>query len=90
MDLFVTNGGNNDAFYSNPEYDNYIKIAQQGSGDERIDAMLEAEKLLARDIPIYPLFHPARIYVQREYVKGIARFAVGADTDYKWAYIIEH
>ena len=90
MDLFVTNGGNNDAFYSNPDYDAYIRKAMEGSGDERIDAMIEAEKLLARDVPIYPLFHPARVYVQREYVKGVARFAVGCDTEYKWAYIIEH
>ncbi|WP_352419393.1 peptide ABC transporter substrate-binding protein [Proteiniborus sp.] len=90
MDLFVTNGGNNDAYYSNPDYDAYIKKAMEGEGDERIDAMLEAEKLLARDLPIYPLFHPARIYVQRDYVKGIERFAVGCDTEYKWAYILEH
>ncbi len=90
MDLFVTGGGNNDAFYANPDYDAYIRKAMEGEGDERIDAMLEAEKLLARDVPIYPLFHPARIYVQRDYIKNIIRFAVGCDTEYKWAYILEH
>ncbi|SCG82086.1 peptide/nickel transport system substrate-binding protein [Proteiniborus sp. DW1] len=90
MDLFVTGGGNNDAYYSNPDYDAAIKRAMEGEGDERIDAMLEAEKLLAKDVPIHPFYHPARIYVQREYVKGIARFAVGADTEFKWAYILEH
>ncbi|SCG82085.1 ABC-type dipeptide/oligopeptide/nickel transport systems, periplasmic components [Proteiniborus sp. DW1] len=90
MDLFVTGGGNNDAYYSNPEYDANIKKAMEGEGDERIDAMIEAEKHLAEDLPIFPLFHPARVYVQREYVKDIARFAVGCDTEYKWAYILEH
>ncbi|WIV11891.1 peptide ABC transporter substrate-binding protein [Proteiniborus sp. MB09-C3] len=90
MDLFVTDGGNNDAYYSNPDYDAYIKKAIEGEGDERIDAMLEAEKLLVKDLPIYPVYHPARIYVQREYVKDIIRFAVGCDTEYKWAYIVEH
>ncbi|WIV11892.1 peptide ABC transporter substrate-binding protein [Proteiniborus sp. MB09-C3] len=90
MDLFLTDGGNNDAFYSNPEYDELINKAMNGSGDERIDAMLEAENLLAKDYPIYPLFHPARVYVQKEYVKGIERFAVGCDTEYKWAYVLEH
>ncbi len=89
-DLFVTDGGNNDAFYSNPEYDALIKKAMNGTGDERIDNMIEAEKILAKDFPIYPLFHPARIYVQRDYIKGVARFAVGCDTEYKWAYILEH
>ncbi len=90
MDLFVSGGGNNDAYYANPEYDALIKSAMNGSGDERIDAMLQAENLLAEELPIYPLFHPARIFVQRDYVKDVARFAVGADTDYKWAYILEH
>lgn len=90
MDLFVTNGGNNDAYYSSPEYDAAIKKAMEGEGDERIDAMLEAEKALAKDLPIHPLYHPARVFVQRDYVKGIARYAVGCDTEYKWAYIEEH
>ncbi len=90
MDLFVTGGGNNDAYYSNAEHDALIKKAQEGSGDERVDAMIEAEKILARDLPIFPLFHPARVFIQRDYVKGVERFAVGADTEYKWAYILEH
>lgn len=90
MDLFVTNGGNNDAYYSNPEYDEAIQIAVKGQGDERIDAMLKAEELLARDLPIYPIYHPARNVVQRSYVKGIARFPVGVDSEYKWVKILEH
>ncbi|WP_352419392.1 peptide ABC transporter substrate-binding protein [Proteiniborus sp.] len=90
MDIFITDGGNNDAYYSNADYDAAIKKAMEGKGDERIDAMLEAENYLANDLPIYPLFHPARVYVQRDYVKGVARYAVGCDTEYKWAYILEH
>ncbi|EOD00476.1 peptide ABC transporter substrate-binding protein [Caldisalinibacter kiritimatiensis] len=90
MDLFVTGGGNNDAYFSNEEYDRLIEIAQTGSGDERIDAMVDAEKILAEELPIFPMFHPARNFVQRPYVKGVARFPVGCDTEYKWAYILEH
>ncbi|MCB5558713.1 peptide ABC transporter substrate-binding protein [Anaerosalibacter bizertensis] len=90
MDLWVTDGGNNDTGWSNEKYDAAIKTAIEGEGDERIDAMIEAEKVLAEELPIMPIFYDARNFLEKPYVKGIARFPVGADTDYKWAYIIEH
>ncbi|MCG4584628.1 peptide ABC transporter substrate-binding protein, partial [Anaerosalibacter bizertensis] len=83
-------GGNNDTGWSNEKYDAAIKTAIEGEGDERIDAMIEAEKVLAEELPIMPIFYDARNFLEKPYVKGIARFPVGADTDYKWAYIIEH
>uniref|UniRef100_UPI003316DEB6 ABC transporter substrate-binding protein n=1 Tax=Sporanaerobacter acetigenes TaxID=165813 RepID=UPI003316DEB6 len=90
MDLWVTGGGNNHARFSNAEYDAAIKKAQTGMGDERIDAMIDAEKILAEELPVYPVFYNARNFVQRTYVKDVARFPVGSDIDFKWAYIIEH
>ncbi|SHH32443.1 peptide ABC transporter substrate-binding protein [Sporanaerobacter acetigenes] len=90
MDLFVTGGGNNTAYWSNEGYDAAIKKAQTGMGDERIDAMLEAENILAEEMPVFPVFYRARNFVQRTYVKDVARFPVGSDIDFKWAYIIEH
>ncbi|MBW4827603.1 MAG: peptide ABC transporter substrate-binding protein [Clostridiaceae bacterium] len=90
MDLWVTDGGNNDTGWGNEKYDEAIKKAIEGEGDERIDAMIEAEKVLAEELPIIPIYYNARNFVEKPHVKGIARFPVGADTDYKWAYIIEH
>jgi oligopeptide transport system substrate-binding protein len=90
MDWPVTDGGNNDTYYSNPEFDALIKKATIGQGDERIDAMVEAEKVLAKDLPLFPIFHDARVFIQKSYVKGIARFPVGCDTEWKWAYILKH
>ena len=90
MDLFVTGSGNNDAFWSNAKYDAAIKTALSGNETERIDAMIEAEKILAEELPIYPIYYNARNFVERSYVKGIARFPVGVDDEYKWAYILEH
>jgi len=90
MDMFVTDGGNNDAYYANAEYDAAIQTGTLGTGDERIDAMLQAEALLARDLPILPLFHPARDFVERTYVKGHVRFPVGVSNEYKWIYILKH
>lgn len=90
MDLFVTNGGNNDAFWSNADYDAAIKQALEAEGDARIDAMLKAEQVLAEELPIFPVYNPARNFVQKSYVKDVARYPVGADIDFKWAYVIEH
>ena len=90
MDLWVTDGGNNDTGWGNKDYDEAIKKAIEADGDERIDAMIEAEKILAEELPIIPIYYNARNFVEKPYVKGIARFPVGADTEYKWTRILEH
>jgi oligopeptide transport system substrate-binding protein len=87
MDMWVTDGGNNDAYYSNPDYDAAIKTALTGSGDERYEAMAEAEAIIAEDLPIYPMYHPSRNLVIKPYVKGLANYPVGSDYDFKWTYI---
>lgn len=87
MDMWVTDGGNNDAYYSNPDYDAAIQTALTGSGDERYEAMAEAEAIIAEDLPIYPMYHPSRNLVINPQVKGLATFPVGADYDFKWTYM---
>ncbi|WP_069650255.1 peptide ABC transporter substrate-binding protein [Caloranaerobacter ferrireducens] len=89
MDMWVTDGGNNDAFWSNAKYDELIEKAVNSTGDERMEYMLEAEKLLMEEMPISPTYFRARNFLQKPYVKGVARFPVGVDTEYKWAYILE-
>ncbi len=90
MDMWVTDGGNNDAFYSSEEYDALIQKAQNTQGDERMQAMLDAEVLLLDEAVVMPTYFRARNFLQKPYVKGVARYPVGADTEYKWAYILEH
>lgn len=89
MDLFVTGGGNNDAFWSNETYDAAIKEALEGDEVSRIDAMITAEKALAEELPVMPVYVQARNVLQKSNVKDVARFPVGADLDFKWAYLIE-
>ena len=88
--LFVTGGGNNYACYANPEYDALIKKAIENSGDERTKAIVEAEKLLAKDLPIFPLYNAPKLYLQKDYVKGIERHPAGSDMSFKNAYVIKH
>lgn len=88
MDLWLSDGGNNNVFYSNPEYNKLIKEAKSTNDNKlRMDDMKKAEKILMDDMPISPLFFSATAYVQQDYVKGIVRHAVGVDSDWKWAYI---
>lgn len=88
MDLWVTGGGNNTAFYSNPKYDELIKKANSTNDNSvRMQAMHEAEKILMEDMPIGPLYFAGRAYLQRPYVKDWVRFPVGVDNEWKWTYI---
>lgn len=88
--LHVTDGGNNHAYYSSEAYDALVDKAQTTQGEERIDAMVAAEELLAEDLPIYPVFYATKQYLQKEYVKGVERHAAGADLSFKNAYILKH
>ncbi len=90
MDIFITDGGNNNAYWSSKDYDVAIKTALEGEENERIDAMVEAEKIIGKELPIIPIFYNAINFVEKSYVKGVARFPVGADLDFKWTYIVEH
>ena len=89
MDMWVTGGGNNDSYWSSSEYDALIDTAINGQGDERIEAMVQAEGILAEELPIYPLYWPVRSFVQRDYVHDVARMPVGADLEFKWATVDE-
>lgn len=88
--LHVTDGGNNYAYYSSEAYDALVDKAQTTQGEERIDAMVAAEELLADDLPVYPIFYATKQYLQKEYVKGVERHAAGADLSFKNAYILKH
>ncbi len=88
--LHVTGAGNNHAYYASPEYDGLVKKVQTSQGEERLQAMVDAEKLLAADLPIFPVYNAVKLYLQKEYVKGVERHAAGADMSFKNAYILKH
>ncbi|KNF07238.1 oligopeptide-binding protein OppA [Gottschalkia purinilytica] len=91
MDLHLTGAPHNDAYYSNPEYDELVKTAITTADiNERHDNLIKAEKILAKDMPIYPLYYEVKPHAVKPYVKGIARYPVGVDTDFKWTYILKH
>jgi len=87
LDTMITGSGNNNSFWSNAEYDALIEKATTTQGDERMDAMIEAAKILDTEMPIAPIYYRARNVVEKPYVHDLVRFPVGVDNEFKWAYI---
>lgn len=87
IDLLQTGGGNNNAKYSNAEYDRLIKEAY-GTADQakRIKAMAQAEKMMINDMPIAPIYYYTGIWAQKGYVKNVFVDYKG-DVDFVYGYI---
>src|SRR5699024_5106819 len=65
LDLFVTDGTNNETSYSNEEYDKLIddaKVKYANDHEKRWEIMLEAEKLLVQeDTVVAPIYQRGKI-----------------------------
>lgn len=88
MDMWVTDGGFNDAKWSNKQYDGLIKQAKETADQQvRLKNMAEAEKLLMAELPIIPLYHSAANWVEKTWYKGALHFPVGGSLDLKYVYV---
>lgn len=91
-DLFVTGNSYNRGQWSNEEYDKVVKASSStDAGDEkaRWDDLQEANKIIADDMGVAPVYQKAEGHLVNEKVKGIVHHAAGASWDYKWTYIEE-
>ncbi|MGE0614470.1 MAG: peptide ABC transporter substrate-binding protein [Bacteriovoracia bacterium] len=71
MDMFVTNGGNNQTGWSSKQYDDYIR--QAGLTDDqakRYEIFQKAEELLMKESPILPIYTYTSVYLLSPDVKG--------------------
>lgn len=85
MDMFVTNGGNNQTGWSNAQYDKDIETAKASSDNKvRMDAMHDAEKVLMNEMPVMPIYFYTNPYVAKPYVKNVIMFPLGF-IDFKYA-----
>lgn len=63
LDLWVTDGGNNDSFWSNAEYDELIASATAEADEEvRQQYLFDAEEILAAEMPVIPLYWQCQNY----------------------------
>lgn len=86
LDMFVTNGGQNNTGFASAEYDALIKKAN-ASGDqkERVEAMTKAEKILMDYMPIMPIYYYSNVYMLKPGFKNIFLDYKG-DIDYTRGY----
>ncbi|MCB2155279.1 peptide ABC transporter substrate-binding protein [bacterium] len=87
LDIFETGGGNNDAGYSNPRYDELLEKARQETNpDKRLEYMIELERILVEeDCVVAPIYFYREPFLIRTDVKDWVRNALG-DLDVSRAY----
>ncbi|NLH00531.1 MAG: peptide ABC transporter substrate-binding protein [Clostridiales bacterium] len=72
LDMFVTGNGNNDAKYSNAEFDKYIAQAKStGDAAERMKAFHTAEDILMKESAMAPIYFYTQNYMVDDSIKGI-------------------
>lgn len=72
LNLKTTHNGNNDANYSNQEYDKLVEDANNSSDvQKRWKLMQEADQIIAKDAPVAPLYQITEAYMVSSQLKGI-------------------
>jgi oligopeptide transport system substrate-binding protein len=87
LDMWTTTSGNNDAGWSNAEYDGLIKTAKT-SGDQkvRMDAMRKAEALLMKEEPAIPVYFYTNPFLKSDKLTGVYQNAQG-NVDFTYAVV---
>lgn len=87
LDIWVTNGGNNNTGYSNPEYDKKVSAAKlEKDTAKRMQLLHEAEDILMNDMPVIPIYFYVSVGCSKDYVKGVHKSPLGM-TLFDTAYI---
>ena len=85
MDMWVTNGGNNKTNWANPEYDKLMETAKTSVDNSvRMKSMMEAEKILGKEVPIAMLTYNIKNMLVNERIKDMnfTKIASGYDFYY--------
>ncbi|GAA0491828.1 peptide ABC transporter substrate-binding protein [Salinibacillus aidingensis] len=86
LNLWLTDGGNNKMGYSNEEYDELVESTKNTTDMvARMEAFLEAEKILFEDAAIAPVYQSARAQLISPKVENVYSNSFGPTYEYKWA-----
>lgn len=86
LEMLQSANVNNLAYFANEAYDAAIaKIKTQQEGREA--AVLEAEKILAKEVPLYPICYSVYTYGVQQNVKRLTAIPTMARYDWKYTYI---
>lgn len=71
LEIMHSQHGQNDAAYSNPEYDRLLEAASSETDmRERAALLQEAERVMLEDYPVIPLYFPVSKHLVKPYVQG--------------------
>lgn len=86
LDLWTTDGGNNDTGFSNARYDELIAAAKvETDSEKRLEMLREAEDILMDEMPILPIYNYTTVTAANENVKGV-RISTLGKISFKYAY----
>jgi oligopeptide transport system substrate-binding protein len=78
LDMWRTGGGNNDAKWSNAEYDKLIAdVKATGDREVRYTKMHEAETILMSEMPIAPIYYYVDIFLKDPKMEGFYSSPLG-------------
>ena len=78
LEMWLTDGGNNETGYSRPEYDALIQQAYaEADPAKRLVALKTAEDMILEDLPVIPIYFYTRKYLQAPEVKGYVPNVLG-------------
>lgn len=78
LDMWTTDSGNNDAQWSNKEYDELIaKIKSSSDREERMKLMHEAEDILFEEYVLAPVYYYVDIYLKSPKLEGFYASPLG-------------
>ncbi|UOQ44777.1 peptide ABC transporter substrate-binding protein [Halobacillus salinarum] len=93
LNMYLTDGQNNNMNYSSKEYDALIHKANDEYAqdpEKRYATFLEAEKLLLEeDAAVAPIYQDAKAQLFRPSIKGVFTTATGPEFEFKWAHVEE-
>jgi oligopeptide transport system substrate-binding protein len=72
LDMFVSNGPNNQTNWKNTQYDQLIEKAKQASGEERLKILHDAERILMDELPIIPIYFQVSKNMVNPRVRGFS------------------
>jgi oligopeptide transport system substrate-binding protein len=78
LDMWITDSGNNDAQWSNTEYDAIIaKVKASSDRAERMQLMHQAEDIIFEESMLCPIYYYVDIYLKSQKLQGFYSSPLG-------------
>jgi oligopeptide transport system substrate-binding protein len=78
LDMWTAASGNNDAHWTNAQYDQLISQAKREQDPaKRMQEMHQAEDILMNDMPILPIYYYTNVVMVKPYVKDLHMSPLG-------------